>query len=413
MRLLARLFRVVWGSDVDRALRPLLGITLAGSLGGSSVFAFIGIWAIRRLHAGQGTVGTAFLVSALLGAGAGYLGGHLSDHIGRRPLMLLSWGLFPPVMLGLLASGSNLVAGLALFCAGGIMFQLGSAANQALVADLVPSERHEAAYAAVRVASNLGVTFGPPFGGLMLALGSWPAVFVGGATVSVIAFLLAWRYLPARGDYSPEAPPERGSFGVIARDRGFLLFLVSAALAWITYVAYEIALPISLVQSHGIPPAAWGFLVMLNAAAVTLFQLRLTRALRGVSAAVKLGVGLPLMGVPFLLLGIADPLPVIVVVVLLFVLGEMLWVPSSQSVVAGLAPADLRGAYMGAFSSVSAVGWALAPFLGLQLRAAAGDSAMWAMFACFSILAGITGAAACRVAVARSRGPSRAAEATA
>jgi predicted MFS family arabinose efflux permease len=40
--------------------------------------------------------------------------------------------------------------------------------NQAMVADLVPPERHEAAYASVRVASNLGVVCGPPVGGLLL-----------------------------------------------------------------------------------------------------------------------------------------------------------------------------------------------------------------------------------------------------
>jgi MFS family permease len=79
-----------------------------------------------------------------------------------------------------------------------------------------------------------------------------------------------------------------------------------------------------------------------------------------------------------------------------FVLGEMLWVPTSQSVVAALAPEDVRGAYMGAFSSTAAAGFALAPFFGLQVRDAFGDDAMWGMFAAFSLLAAITGAAACR-----------------
>ena len=64
-----------------------------------------------------------------------------------------------------------------------------------------------------------------------------------------------------------------------------------------------------------------------------------------------------------------------------FVLGEMLWVPTSQSVVAALAPEDVRGAYMGAFGSTAAAGFALAPFFGLQVRDTFGDDAMWGMFA--------------------------------
>jgi len=46
----------------------------------------------------------------------------------------------------------------------------------------------------------------------------------------------------------------------------------------------------------------------------------------------------------------------IVFVVVVFVFGEMLWVPTSQAVVADLAPSDIRGAYMGAFGSAPAIG---------------------------------------------------------
>jgi hypothetical protein len=81
----------------------------------------------------------------------------------------------------------------------------------------------------------------------------------------------------------------------------------------------------------------------------------------------------------------------------------MLWVPTSQMVVAALAPADVRGAYMGAFGSTAAIGFALGPFIGLQLRGAYGDDAMWAFFAGISVLAAVTGAAAVRAAIGRMR----------
>ena len=95
--------------------------------------------------------------------------------------------------------------------------------------------------------------------------------------------------------------------------------------------------------------------------------------------------------------------------ILVFVVGEMLWVPTSQTIVAGLAPEDIRGAYMGAFGSMGAVGFALAPFLGLQIRASFGDAAVWTAVAATSVLAAATGAAACRIAIARSARPASAA----
>jgi predicted MFS family arabinose efflux permease len=103
-----------------------------------------------------------------------------------------------------------------------------------------------------------------------------------------------------------------------------------------------------------------------------------------------------MMGVPFLLLNWNGSALVIAVVITIFVIGEMLWVPTSQAVVAALAPADIRGAYMGLFGGTWSVGWALTPFLGLQVRATYGDAAMWMCVAVLGVTAGITGLIAAR-----------------
>ena len=105
------------------------------------------------------------------------------------------------------------------------------AATQALVADVVPPEQHEHAYASLRVANNLGVTLGPPIGGALLITGNYDVLWVGVAALGTLTTILAWRLIPHRGEFTPEGPPQRGSFGVIRRDRAFLLFLVSMILA--------------------------------------------------------------------------------------------------------------------------------------------------------------------------------------
>jgi predicted MFS family arabinose efflux permease len=108
---LAALYRVIFGSDTDPALRPMLAINFAGSLATSTVFSFVGIWAIKRLGADQTLLGLAYLVSALIGVGSGYLGGHLSDHIGRRPLIFAGWIGQTAVVLGFVAAGGSATAG--------------------------------------------------------------------------------------------------------------------------------------------------------------------------------------------------------------------------------------------------------------------------------------------------------------
>jgi len=390
------MFRLVWGGEVDRALRPVLATSFAGSLAGSTGWTFMGIWATRHLGAEKGQLGIAFLIGAVTAAASGFVGGHLSDRFGRRPVILVGWGGMALFMLGFLLADRGVLFGLGYLSCAGIFGALGGSVSQAMVADLVPPEKHEASYASVRVASNLGVTMGPPLGSLLLLVGSWPLLFVGVSLLSGAGWWLAWRYLPKRGLYAPEGPPERGALGVIVRDHAFLLFLGSSMLAWLVYVAFEVVLPISLTTTYGFAPAAWGVLVILNPLMVTFFQLRLTRAVAEVPPWVKLAVALPLMGLPFTLLSTSAAVPVVLFVIFLFVIGEMLWVPTSQSVVAGLAPADVRGAYMGAFGSGAAAGFALAPFFGLQIGDRYGDSTMWAFFGVVSVVAAALGAVAAR-----------------
>jgi predicted MFS family arabinose efflux permease len=183
---------------------------------------------------------------------------------------------------------------------------------------------------------------------------------------------------------------------VIVRDHPFLLFMLSSVFATMTYVATETLLPISVTTTHHLAPAAWGVLMIVNPLLVTVFQLRLTRWTSNVPASLKLGLAMPMMGVPFLLLNWNGSALVIAVVITIFVIGEMLWVPTSQAVVAALAPADIRGAYMGLFGGTWSVGWALTPFLGLQVRATYGDAAMWMCVAVLGVTAGITGLIAAR-----------------
>jgi predicted MFS family arabinose efflux permease len=396
MTFFARIFRLIWGGDVDRALRPVLAVGLMGSIAGSTLFPFLGIWAIKDLHASQTSLGATYLVGAILSAVVGYAGGHTSDRVGRRPMILLGWGFMALVPLALLLIGRHVVPGLVLMSLLPVFGSLGGAADQAMVADLVPPERHEAAYASVRVAQNLGVTIGPPLGGLLLVGGHWNHLFVGVLPLAAGALAIAYRYIPRGGAYAPAGPPQRGSFAVIVRDHPFLLFMLSSVFATMTYVATETLLPISVTTTHHLAPAAWCALMIVNPLFVTLFQLRLTRWSAGVPASLKLGLAMPMMGLPFLLLNWNGTAPVIALVIFIFVIGEMLWVPTSQAVVAALAPADIRGAYMGVFGSTWSVGWALTPFLGLQVRGSYGDAAMWMCVAALGVLAGITGLVAAR-----------------
>jgi predicted MFS family arabinose efflux permease len=398
-----RLFRLAFGEDVEPELRPVLAVTFAGTLAGSALWTYMGIWAVSGLHE-KALLPFVLLVGAVVSGVADYGGGWLSDRFGRRRVMVGGQALFvlyPLLLLGISGHPELAVCALAL---AGLLGSLGGSVAQAMVADLVPPDRTERAYASVRVALNVGVVIGPPIAAVLLGVGGWSLLFVCVSAMSAVAWLAAYFLLPRRGAYAPEHAPERSALDVILRDRPFLLFLGSAVFAWIVYAAYEVVLPVAIVNGFGYNRTVWGALVWINPFLVTLLQVRLTSATARIAPAVRLTTAMLIMGLPFLVLTVNHSLPALVFVVTAFVFGEMLWIPTSQTVVAELAPPDIRGAYMGAFGAGPAIGFALGPLIGLQARNSFGDAFTWTMFPVIAVVAAVLGGLALRI-VHGHRGP--------
>src|SRR5262249_26767649 len=264
-------------------MRPLLAVAFTETIAGFLIWPFLGIWALKHLEASQTQLSITFLFGAFAAVAAGWLGGHLSDHVGRRPLMRVAMTSLVVTPLLLIAVGHHVIAGLVavtLFGVGGAMF---NAASYAMVADLLPPDRREAGYASVRVANNLAGCVGPPLGGVLLIGDSWTRLALGSGALGAVAPAFGLRLFARHWLYPAATAPERGSFAIVRRDSPFLLFVGSSVLASMTYVAFDSLLPISLATSHGIEPAFWGFLVIINTGFVAFGQLRLTRAVAHLS----------------------------------------------------------------------------------------------------------------------------------
>jgi MFS family permease len=387
-----RILRGLLGGGIDRELLPLIAVAVPSRLGFGAFWVFVGVWAIRGLGASPSQLGAVLLVEAIAAGAAGYLGGHLSDRVGRRPVIAWSWALQAVALATLALLDPGVWLGLAFVVAAGLASGPGWAASDALIADLVPPERREGAYASMRVVYNLALVCGPAFAGLVIAAAGWNGFLVVDAALGALAAAAAAFLLPAGARRATEREPAPVTAAL--RDRPFVVFLASSVLAWIVYVGYESALPIVATTEYGVSPATWGLLLAVNPLLVTLCQLRLTRAVHGASAALKLVVALPTMGLSFLAFEASTSVGTILVVVVVFVVGEMLWAPTATAVAASMAPDHLRGAYMGAFGGTTAAGFAVGPFVALQLLGRAGPETMWLFFAAVSLAAAGGSAAA-------------------
>jgi MFS family permease len=121
------------------------------------------------------------------------------------------------------------------------------------------------------------------------------------------------------------------------------------------------------VTNLGFSAATYGLLISLNGVLVVLCELPLTTITRRLSARRVMAAGYLLCGVGFALNAVAQTVPMLAACVFLFTLGEMLAMPVQSAYVANLAPAHLRGRYVGVFGLNFAVALIFAPALGLKL----------------------------------------------
>ena len=75
-----------------------------------------------------------------------------------------------------------------------------------------------------------------------------------------------------------------------------MALLGGAVLAWMVYVGFELLLPISVVQHHGIDRSLWGVIAIVNPLLVALLQLRVTNATTRFAPATRMVASLMLMG---------------------------------------------------------------------------------------------------------------------
>ena len=147
-------------------------------------------------------------------------------------------------------------------------------------------------------------------------------------------------------------------------DRRFLSLCAVTLLPLYGFGQLWVTFPIALRERLGLSAASWGLLITLYALAIVLFQYPLVRRLERYDKSALMAAGSAFVGVGMggaALLMRSWP---IVVFMLLVSLGVMLLVPISATVVAEMAPASLRGRYMGAWTLAWTAGTALGPTLG-------------------------------------------------
>jgi MFS family permease len=145
----------------------------------------------------------------------------------------------------------------------------------------------------------------------------------------------------------------------------------------IALVFLQISSTFSLQVTHsGFPAATYGLILSLNGVLVVFCELPLTSLTRRFPSRAVMAAGYLLIGAGFSLNAFAHSLAALVASVVIFTFGEMLAMPVSSAYIADLAPAHLRGRYMGVYALTWSAALVIAPQWGLRLFGVS-PAALW------------------------------------
>ena len=325
-------------------------------------------------------VSTAALMVSFFGAGsfiAQLGGGELTDRLGRRPVMLMSFFVTPIFMVTLGLARDLVLISLCTFIVG-FFTDLYRPAVGAAIADLVPPESRTRAYGYNYWAINLGAAVAPLLAGL-IADYNFLILFVADAiTTAAFGFIVLFgihETRPAEVHHASRLPL-RERITQLRRAPIVVIFSLITLFFGIVYMQGNVTLPLDM-QAHGLGPREYGAAIALNGLLIILMTIPVSNMAARWPRFETVAVASVLLGVGFGFTAFATNLPMFALSVAIWTLGEIAATSVSPTIIADLSPVELRGLYQGIFGAAWGLSYFIGPLAGGWIFEHWGSNALW------------------------------------
>jgi MFS family permease len=327
-------------------------------------------WLVLTLTGSPATVGFAYFISGLPFLLLTLHAGLLTDRVGARPLIVLSFVLTGGFMFALgalaLVPGAPLPLVIGLAFLAGCTQTLGGPAYIAIVNDLVPSSAVSSGVALTFLGFNIGRISGGLLGGILVAV--WPTgwALIAAAVLQAAPALAIWRIR------TPAPEPRSGSGGALfrplleaaryaLRSPSLSLLLPLAVAPGALGLSYNYLLPVA-ADEFGIGAEGLGVFLAVTGIGGLIAGLVAEGVMRAVGHGAMVFVGLATAAAGMIVFGLA-PVAAVATASMAFVgAGLLLFGASSLSVVQALSPPSLRGRLTSLFTFLY---WGMMPLGGL------------------------------------------------
>ena len=350
--------------------------TLINRLGGFVIpFMTLYLTAQRAIPISQ-----AALIVSLFGAGsflAQLSGGELTDRLGRRPVMLMSFLVTPIFMITLGLARDILLISAATFIVG-FFTDLYRPAVGAAIADLVPPESRTRAYGYNYWAINLGAAVAPLLAGLV-ANYNFLILFVADALTTAIFGLIVLFGIretrPAEAN-SGSHSSVRERIAQLRREPIILIFSFITLFFGVIYMQGYVTLPLEM-QSHGLGPGQFGAAIAVNGLLIILVTIPVSNMAAKWPRFEVVAISAILLGSGFGFTALASSLPLFALSVAIWTLGEIAATSVAPAIIADLSPVRLRGLYQGIFGAAWGLSYFIGPLAGGWVFDHLGSNILW------------------------------------
>jgi MFS family permease len=353
---------------------------MISTIGASMIWPFLMIYVSKKLALPVTAAASLMTINATFGLIFAFVAGPLTDRLGRKWVMVVSLAMNGAIYL-LMSQASTLLHFQLLMALTGVFNPLYRIGADAMMADLIPPEKRPEAYSLLRTSNNVGVALGPAVGGFIASASYTIAFIIAAAGMIFYSLLVSFRAhetLPQHSHAASAGPLELlKGYKTIGSDRRFVAFVFTYTLTQMCAGLIWVLLGMYTNKNFHISESLYGFIPMTNALMVVFFQIFVTRWTRRYPALWMLALGAFFFGIGTGSVALGQGFWGFWLSMVTMTIGELICTPTATTLVANLAPADMRGRYMSIYGLTWNVAQGIGPLYGGILSDNFGPAYAW------------------------------------
>ena len=361
-----------------------------------SILPFMAIY--LSLHIGAGWAGMILtvniIVSMLVGLGAAYW----SDRLGRKRLMVLAQSLQVVALFWLAVANSPWLDSIWLTC---IMFLICSISSgitvpiaNAMIVDVSSEHERHYIYGLQYWTTNVAITFGALLGGLLFESYRFllfSLVFL--ESLITLLILIIWIHETISSMHTEQSSSTNkksilATYGNVLTNKRFMVFFTATVLATSLEFQLDKYIAVRLKDEFSAQLLHWditglqmfSFIMAINTVLVALIAIPFSKWMSRYRSLPIMTVGMALYTTGFVLLAFSNWALLLIAAAMVFTIGELMYSPVRQVLLAGMIPDSARAAYIAADGMSYNVA-ALLGSLGLTIGAFLPSYAMAGLYA--------------------------------